>query len=375
MKANVARRTHPSNPRGSSGPQPRRIVSTSARSQTSQGDASLRQQAAKMLPVVEAGLRRAVAQLDQPATRDFHRMLTYHMGWTDRGAAAKSGGKRVRPLLLLLACASSGGRWQDAVPAAVAIEIAHNFSLIHDDIQDNSPSRRGRPALWTIYGTPLSINAGDALFAMTNSAVLDQRKSYRAETVVQAATILVGACLDLTRGQFLDLNTRPGAAPSLQDYWRMVEGKTAALISACTAIGAILAGVGPARCERFRLFGLLLGLAFQVQDDILGIWGDEQLTGKSADSDLDERKLSLPVVYGLRKRAAFAARWNASEPKPASAAELRQLLTDEGARSYAVRQGERLTARALATLASTKPQGAPGTALVELTRQLLGREH
>jgi geranylgeranyl diphosphate synthase type I len=335
---------------------------------------SLKSEASTMLPVVEMELQRQISRLHTPQTSEFHEMLAYHMGWRSRGVRGPTRGKRIRPLVLLLACASCGGRWQNAVPAAAAIEIAHNFSLIHDDIQDNSPTRRGRPALWTKYGAALAINAGDALFTLANLAILDLQKSFQPEHVTAAAAVLEGACLDLTRGQFLDLHQQNGSVPSLRDYWLMVEGKTAALLSASAQLGALLAGARKSISERYRIFGRLLGLAFQIQDDILGIWGNEALTGKSSASDLQERKLSLPVVYGLRQKGQFARSWNAAKARAASTSVLRQLLEDEGARAYAVRHGKRRTDEALQTLGALKPQGNAGAALVELTRQLLARQ-
>ena len=132
--------------------------------------------------------------------------------------------------------------WQSALPAAAAVELVHNFSLVHDDIQDNSDKRRGRPTTWVKWGVPMAINVGDALFVMSNQAIIDLKENYPAEIVVKAAEILHNTCLDLTRGQFLDMSYEERMDLTVEDYWPMVSGKTAALLSACCHIGSLLGG-------------------------------------------------------------------------------------------------------------------------------------
>lgn len=333
---------------------------------------SLDRQARAMLPLIETELKRQVRRLAAPSTRGFHDMLAYHMGWT--GTSARKGqGKRIRPLLTLLVNASVGGRWRDAAPAAAALELVHNFSLVHDDIQDNSPTRRGRATLWKKVGAPLAINAGDALFTIAGQATLDLARSFEPATVLAAAGILQQACLDLTKGQFLDLYHQGARHLSITGYWQMIDGKTAALIAACTHIGALLGGASPAKSQQYRRFGQLLGLAFQVQDDILGIWGEEARTGKSAASDLVEGKLSLPVIYGLRNKGEFSRRWRDAHARASNAPRLRKLLEQEGALEHSTRQANRLTREAVAALRRLRPQGEAGTALEELSAQLLAR--
>jgi len=228
---------------------------------------SLKQQAAAMLPAIERELRRQIKRLDARGTRPFHDMLAYHMGWTNGKDGKPRAGKRIRPLLLLLVTQAVGSRWKDALAAAAAVEIIHNFSLVHDDIQDNSPTRRGRPALWTVHGRALAINAGDALLTIANQAMLDLEKRYPPAVVVEAARIVQDACLDLTRGQYLDLSHQDTNRLTLRDYWTMIGGKTAALLSACTEIGAILGGAGVKSRAGYREFGRLVGAAFQVQPE------------------------------------------------------------------------------------------------------------
>jgi geranylgeranyl diphosphate synthase type I len=326
-----------------------------------------------MLPVIETELKRQLRRVASPSTRPFHAMLAYHMGWSATAARKGKPGKRIRPLLSLLVCASVGGKWRSAAPVAAALELAHNFSLVHDDIQDKSPVRRGRTTLWRKWGVPLGINAGDALSTLASQAALDLRKSFEPATVSEALGILQQACLDLTKGQFLDLYHQETGRLSMKKYWEMIDGKTAALLAACTDLGALLGGAGPAKRRDYRSVGRLLGLAFQVQDDILGIWGEENRTGKSTATDLAEGKLSLPVVYGLQKNGEFARRWRAARSRTTNTARLRQLLEEEGGLRYATRKAHRLTSEAVETLDSLRPQGEAGAALKELAMQLLAR--
>jgi geranylgeranyl diphosphate synthase type I len=333
----------------------------------------LKQHFEVMLPEVEKELQTQVARLDAANTRHFHEMLTYHMGWTGEGAGKEATGKRIRPLIVLLSAASAGSDWKPALPAAAAVELIHNFSLVHDDVQDNSDKRRGRPTVWKIWGVPMAINVGDAMFVIAYQAMMDLSRSYPAPTVVRAATILQDACLSLTRGQYLDMSYEERNDLDLEDYWPMVGGKTSALLSACTNIGALLGNAGEAERESYRQFGYHLGLAFQVQDDILGIWGDEAVTGKSAASDLVEGKNSLPVLYALGKKGKFAERWKQG---PISASEVKAvaaLLEEEGGKVYAEEISERETQTALEHLRKANPRGAAGESMLELANILLKR--
>jgi len=326
-----------------------------------------------LLDAIESELQRQISRLDTPRTKPFHEMLTYHMGWTGEGSGPDAAGKRVRPLLVLLSSAACGGDWQPALPAAAAVELVHNFSLVHDDIQDNSEKRRGRPTTWVKWGMPMAINVGDALFVMSNQAILDLKGNYPAEIVLRGAEALHNTCLELTRGQFLDMSYEQRNDLSVEDYWPMISGKTAALISACCHIGALLGSAEEARQEAYRAFGHYLGLAFQVQDDILGIWGDEALTGKSAASDLIEGKNSLPILAGLSANGKFAARWKQGPVRADEVQELARLLASEGSYEAATNAAKQMTDLALMSLRETEPQGEAGDALFELTYRLLKR--
>lgn len=340
-----------------------------------------------MLDAIETELKKQVGRLAMPRTREFHEMLTYHMGWSGEGAGPQAAGKRVRPLLLLLVVASFreknreknnedlgiGVNWLHAVSAAASVELIHNFSLVHDDIQDNSELRRGRKTAWVIWGAPMAINVGDALFVIANQSILDLQNHYPHEMVVRTAGILGECCLQLTQGQFLDMSYEERADLTIQEYWPMVGGKTSALLSACTQIGALLGYAQEDQIEHFRLFGHHLGLAFQVQDDILGIWGDEALTGKSTASDLVEGKNSLPILFGLEKNGEFAKRWKRGSIRQSEVMEIASLLEKEGARAYAEKISEDETKLALAHLEQAQPQGEAAEALLGLANMLLKR--
>jgi geranylgeranyl diphosphate synthase type I len=337
-----------------------------------------------MLDAIETELKRQVSRLDQPRTKPFHEMLTYHMGWTGEGAGPQATGKRIRPLLTLLSVASIGEKenssksnsinWLHAKSVAASIELVHNFSLVHDDIQDNSELRRGRKTAWTKWGAPMAINVGDALFVIANQSVIDLKEHYPADMVVRAAGILNDCCLDLTRGQFLDMSYEERTDLTMDDYWPMIGGKTSALLSSCTQIGALLGYAQEEKIELYRLFGYHLGLAFQVQDDILGIWGDEALTGKSAASDLVEGKNSLPVLFALEKKGEFAKRWQQGPITPDEVGSVASLLEKEGGKTYAEKKSEEETQKALGYLQQADPQGEAGAAILGLANMLLKRK-
>ena len=329
---------------------------------------------APLLSAIETELQRQVSHLNEPNTRSFHEMLTYHMGWTGEGAGLEMRGKRIRPLLVLLTCASCNADWRYALPAAAAVELVHNFSLIHDDIQDNSGKRRGRDTVWVKWGMPLGINAGDALFVLSNQAMLDLIPTHPAEIVIKAEKILFTACLDLTCGQYLDMCYEQSTDLTIENYWSMVGGKTAALLSACCALGSLLSKVNEETQKAYRDFGHYLGLAFQVHDDFLGIWGDSALTGKSAESDLTSGKISLPVLYGLGRDGPFARRWSESPVHSEEVAGLAEQLSAEGARLYTQQAADQMTDLALQSLRLADPQGEAGEVLFELANNMLTRD-
>lgn len=256
---------------------------------------------ATYLPLIEAELRALLAPPEAGADGHYH-IMHYHMGWLDADLqpAQAPAGKRIRPVLCLLACAAAGGDPRQAVPAAAGLELLHNFSLLHDDIEDNSPTRRHRPTAWTIFGMPIACNAGDGMFSLAHLAFLRlARHGLPPERIVAALQRFDETCLALTEGQYLDMSFEKRLDVTPEDYFRMIAGKTSALLAAAPEIGALVAGAPPPTAAAYRAYGAALGRAFQLQDDILGIWGDEGETGKSAASDILSKKKSLPVLYAL----------------------------------------------------------------------------
>lgn len=333
---------------------------------------SLKSLSQEYLPAIEEELRQSVAAVNGDGLDELHAMLAYHMGWQGEGASAP--GKRIRPLLLLLVAASAPADWRSALPAAAAVELIHNFSLIHDDIEDNSPLRRGRPTVWNRWGIPQALNSGDSMFTLAHLALLRLEATCSPPVVLDAARVLQRVCLHLTQGQYLDISYEQRCDLHVEHYWPMVSGKTAALLGACTELGALIAGVSAERRSAFLQFGRHLGLAFQAQDDLLGIWGDAALTGKSADSDLVSGKKSLPVLYALDQEGAFARRWRQGPIQPGEVAEIAGMMAAEGALDFTQQSADRLTAQALHSLQAAQPAGDAARALDELAALLLNRK-
>lgn len=263
----------------------------------------------RYLPALEAEMQ-AVVVASRPSLRDLYGMLRYHVGWEDRNFQPITGprptGKRIRPVLCLLCCEACDGDWARALPAAAAVELVHNFSLIHDDIEDGDSIRRGWPTVWSVWGVPQALNAGDTLFTLAHLALFRLTdRGAPPETVLAALRILLQACLRLTEGQFLDLRFEGQEEVSVEDYLFMIARKTAELLSAACELGALVAGASPEVRQRLRAFGYHAGIAFQIQDDILGIWGDPAVTGKPVGSDLRRGKKTFPVLYALGHEPAL----------------------------------------------------------------------
>jgi geranylgeranyl diphosphate synthase, type I len=330
----------------------------------------------EMIPAVEQEMKR-VCRLENTTPDLFHGMIHYHMGWVDSDLQPVNlnGGKRIRPLLLLLTCQAAGGDWRQALPAAAAVELLHNFTLIHDDIQDASPTRRGRPTLWQLWGVPQAINSGDALFAFSHLAMAGlQQRSVKEGIVVEAIRRMDEMCIDLTHGQFADMRFETRSLCSVAEYVAMITGKTAVLLSLCTALGALIAGSETAVIDHYAAFGRDLGLAFQIRDDILGIWGEESLIGKSAATDIETKKKSLPVLFGLNQNEELRALY-AQEPTPADfVPRVVALLDQAGAHAFAEEKESRYADNAINHLDAAGGTGECALALRQLTTRLLNRQ-
>jgi geranylgeranyl diphosphate synthase type I len=251
--------------------------------------------------LVDAWTREAVARAVGTPAAAFGQILEYHLGWRSETleplAVPASPGKRVRAAITLLVCEAVCGSVEPARAAAVAVELVHNFSLVHDDIQDHSPVRRSRPTIWTLWGKAQGINAGDALFALAMAYLAENGTTRAAEMV----SVLSRTCLRLVQGQYLDLDLQQGTTPlSTETYDAMVSGKTAALFEAAARLGAISGGASHEVEGHYAAFGHEVGIAFQEQDDLLGVWGDADQVGKAAD-DVAERKRGLPAALALTR--------------------------------------------------------------------------
>ncbi len=276
---------------------------------------------ARYRPVVEEELREALAR---PMPGELPAIMRYHLGHAPApdGTPAGSGGKRVRAALCLLACEAVGRSAAAAAPAAAALELIHGFTLLHDDIADQDELRRGRPTVWKLWGTGQAITAGDAMYALANvtaAGLADRGAAPRDVGLVLLE--LNQATLQVCEGQHLDLAYEGRDDLSVAEYLEMVRLKTGALFRASLAVGAISGGGAPEQVSALREFGEHAGVAFQVRDDVLGIWGEGEEVGKPIGSDLRQNKRSLPVIEALALGGAVARRLAALLPGGVTEAE------------------------------------------------------
>lgn len=327
---------------------------------------------------VGAALRAAVDRLE-PSTWT---VAAYHFGWVDAaghpsGSDPAGGGKGVRARLALLSARAAGAPAEVGLPGAVAVELLHNFSLVHDDVMDGDVQRRHRPTVWAVFGVPAAILAGSALYALALEVVLDPptpASTAAADLIARTSRALIG-------GQFADLAFEHRRSVTVAECERMAAGKTGALLVASAAVGAVLAGAGPDTVAALERYGEHVGLAFQLEDDLLGIWGDPAVTGKPALADLRARKKSLPVAAALATGGPAAERLGEWLATPAGRAvddlaELRgiaDLVEEAGGRGWAAAEARRHVERAGRALAGAPLEPAAAAELVTLAHALLGR--
>jgi geranylgeranyl diphosphate synthase type I len=249
-------------------------------------------------------------------------------------------------------CEAAGGNWRDALPAAAAIELLHNFSLLHDDIEDNSAERRGRATVWKEWGVAQAINGGDAMFALARLALDRLGENVSPATAREVYRLFDRAALALTQGQYLDLRFERADGVTLEDYLVMVRGKSAALVAASAEIGALLGSDSSRLVNCFRQYGENLGIAFQIADDILGNWGDPAVTGKPAGADILSKKKSFPIIAALQTnaRGELLDIFKKEKLTTKDAQAVAELLTRIGARGSAEEEAESHLQRALNAL-------------------------
>jgi geranylgeranyl diphosphate synthase type I len=306
----------------------------------------------ELIADTEGEIVRLVRDRD-PSTHGLYEMVRYHLALDGKNT---NGGKRIRPLLGLLAYASIAGDHRRALPGAAAVELGHNFSLVHDDIEDGDTERRHRPTLWTVAGVPQAINAGDTLFSLSRIALHRLTElGFSDAKILRLMRLYDETCLALCEGQYIDIATsESNEVMSVDAYFDMIGRKTAALIAASIEAGALLATDDEEVIARYRGFGWALGIAFQLNDDLLGIWGAEQATGKAA-SDVAHKKKTLPVIYavehaGPEDRARLLELYGDTDPSQHELDEIVAILERVGARDYTRDAARRYRDEALAEL-------------------------
>jgi len=314
--------------------------------------------------LVTPALERALDRLE-PGIRE---VTDYHFGFDD---ANGSGGKAVRPALALLSTEAAGAPAETALDGAVAVELVHNFSLLHDDIIDRDRERHHRATAWTVFGEDRATLAGDALATLSLQLLLDGRGPEH----VRAAGLLAESTQRMIAGQSQDLALEGRADVTLDEVIAMLSAKTAALLACASGIGAVLAGAPRPLVDRLLSFGEHLGVAFQAVDDQLGIWGEPEVTGKPAWSDLRQRKSSLPVAAALQtdgtELRSLLGRGKLSEEDLARAA---TLVEQAGGRAWAAREADERLAAALAELDAAAIPAEARDGLAALARFIVTRD-
>ncbi|MEV3993823.1 polyprenyl synthetase family protein [Streptomyces sp. NPDC049837] len=315
-------------------------------------------------------LRKAVARLPEPVRS----MAGYHFGWLDAAGNPAKGdpGKGVRGALVLASAQAMGAPAGHAVGAAAGVELVHNFSLVHDDLMDRDRIRRGRPTVWALYGDAQAVLTGDALLVVAMEVLSGSPR---------AVQELCDALLALVGGQAADLAFETRDDVTLYESLEMAAGKTAALLAGACALGAHTAGVAPERVSALRRFGHHLGVAFQLVDDVLGIWGDSEVSGKAVGADIRLRKKSLPLVAALgashpaARRLAELYHGGTGPLDDSQVREATRLVEEAGGRTWAEEEAERRRTKAHDALAAARPEPEGARALASLAELIVHRTH
>lgn len=327
---------------------------------------------ARTRPLIRAGLEDAVSRLAPSLSR----VAAYHMGWRDAKGreTLADGGKALRPSLSLLSAEAVGGPAEAAVPGAVALELVHNFSLIHDDVMDGDAERRHRPTVWALFGVGEAIVAGDALAALAYAVLLedDRPEAHRAARELSVAT------LQMIEGQSQDLSFESRLDVAEDECLRMAANKTGALISCAAALGGILGGGSDAQVDALRRYGRHVGIAFQAVDDLLGTWGEQEVTGKPAASDIRQHKKTFPVVHALAAQGAdaraLAAILSDGDTTEDDVVLAMCILDRAGSRAWTAELAERHLNESLAALEGAGLVPGPAGELREIALFVVGRD-
>jgi geranylgeranyl diphosphate synthase type I len=324
---------------------------------------------------IDAEIKAVLAE-PEPSLQPFYGMMLYHLGLD---STVPGRGKRLRPLLCALVFEALAGDARRALPAAAALELLHNFTLIHDDIEDQDPTRHHRPTVWSVWGVPQAINTGDGMYAVSRLAVQRLRAGgFPADRILDFACLLDRACVRVCEGQFLDISFETRTDVTADRYRAMVARKTGSLISACSEGAAVLATDDTAVREALARFGDDFGQAFQAHDDLLGVWGTSERTGKVELNDLSKRKKTLPVVLAFERaspavRAELASLYGPHAPLPqANVERIREILDDLGVRPLIEREISSHRGRALHVLRGIGKVAAAREALALLERLVDG---
>lgn len=306
------------------------------------------------------------------------RIVGYHLGWCDADGVPTEdrAGKAVRAALALGCAEAVGGKAGGAVPAAVAAELVHNASLLHDDIIDGDATRRSRPAVWTVFGVPAAILAGDALFFLAIQVLADRPPPSGGEAI----PCLSATVQRLIDGENADIGFETRRKVSLDDCLAMTIAKTGALLECACTLGAIYGCATAGQARALGQFGVHLGIAFQLIDDLLGIWGDPDVTGKPAASDLINRKKTVPVVAALTSGTTAGERlaemYDRGQPSNTQAAARAAILIEQaGGRARTRALADHHIQLALELLDAARPAKSPAAGLTELAHLITNRYH